>query len=92
MLPQALSSKVGWATAHHFKNLEFEDRGVALWPFMRTWEKDTFHRVAVAVTDRFFIGPTNKLLVLGSVGAAVGGSASIVAVSVGSHVLADTYI
>ena len=58
---------------------------------MRTWEKDTFHRLAVAVTDRFAVDATYKLSVLGSVMAAVGGWASLVAVSGGSHVLADTY-
>ena len=55
---------------------------------MRTWEKDTFRQVAVAITDRFAIDATYKLTVLGSVVAAVGGSACLVAVSGGSHVLA----
>ena len=59
---------------------------------MRTWEKDTFRRVAVAVTDRFAVDATHELSVLGSVVAAMGGSASLVAVSGGSHVLADTYV
>ena len=58
---------------------------------MRTWEKDSFCRVAVAVTGRFAVDATHKLSVLGSVVAAVGGSASLVAVSGGSHLLADTY-
>ena len=48
-----LSRVVEWAKAHHFYSLEFEQRGVAFWAFMRTWEKDTFCRVALAVTDRF---------------------------------------
>ena len=39
MLPQFLSPVVGWETAHHFYSLGFEQRGVALWAFMRTWEK-----------------------------------------------------
>ena len=58
---------------------------------MRTWEKGTFRRVAVSVIDLFAVDATHKLAVLGSVVAAVGGSASLVAVSGGSHVLADTY-
>ena len=66
-------------------------RGVALWAFMRTLEKETFRCVAVAVTDRFAVDSTHKLSVLGSVVAAVGGSASLVAVFGGSHVLADTF-
>ena len=82
---------VGWAKAHHFHIREFEERGVALSAFMRMWEKDTFHRVAVAVKDRYRIDATKKLSVLVLVVTAVGGSASLVAVSGGSHVLADTY-
>ena len=90
-MPRILSRVFGWAEAHHFYSLEFEERGVALWAFMRTWEKDTFRRVAVAVTDRFSIDATDKLSVLGSIVAAVCGSACLVAVSGGSLVLADTY-
>ena len=51
----------------------------------------TFRRVAVAVTNCFSSDATHDLLVLGSVVAATGGSASLVVISVGSHVLADTY-
>ena len=64
---------------------------MALWAFMRTWEKDTFRRVSVTVTDRLAVDATHELSVLGSIVAAVGGSASLVAVSGGSHVLAETY-
>ena len=91
MLPRILSGVVGWARAHHFYSLEFEERGESLWAFMRTWEKGTFRRVAVNVTDRFAVDATHELALLGSVVASVGGSASLVAVSGGSHMLADTY-
>ena len=63
----------------------------SLWDFMWTWEKGTFRRIAVAVTDRFAVDATHDLSVLGSIVAAVGGSASLVAVSGGSQVLVDTY-
>ena len=91
MLPRTLSRVVGWAKAHHFYSLEFEERGESFSAFMWTWEKGSFHRVAVNVTDRFAVDATHDLALLGSVVAAVGGSASLVAVSGGSHVLADTY-
>ena len=64
---------------------------MSLWAFMRTWNKDTFHRVAVAVTDRFAVDATHELSVLWSNVAAVGGSASLVAISSGSHMFFDTY-
>ena len=91
MLPQILSRVVGWAEAHHVYSLEIEERGESLWASMRTWEEGIFRRVAVSVIDRFAVDATHELAVLGSVVAAVGGSASLVAVSGGSHVLADTY-
>ena len=91
MLPRILSRVVGCSRAHLFYSLEFEERGESLWGFMRTREKGTFRRVAVTVTDRFAVDATHELSVLGSVVAAVGSSASLVAVSSGSHVLADTY-
>ena len=91
MLPRILSRVVGWAMTHHSYSLEFEERGVALWVFIRTWEKDTFLRVAVTVRDRFSSDATHDLSVPGLVVSAVGGSASPVAVFGRSHVVADIY-
>ena len=66
----------GWvAQVHHLNSLEFEERGVTLWTFIPTWEKDTFRRVAVTASDRFSSDATHELSVLGSVVFAVGGSA-----------------
>ena len=64
---------------------------MTLWAFVRTWENDTFRRFAVALSDRFSSDATHNLSLLGSGLAAVGGSASLAAVSGGLHVLADTY-
>ena len=86
-----LSRVVGWAKAHHFYGLEFEERGESLWAFVRTWEKGTFRLVAVDVVDRLTVDATHDATVLRSVVAAVGSSASLVAISGGSHVLSDTY-
>ena len=91
MLPRSLSRAVGWAKAHHFYGLEFEERGESLWAFMRTWEKGTFRRVALDVADRFAVDATHAVAVLGSVVAAVGSSASLYAIFGGSHVLVDVY-
>ena len=91
MLPRNLSRVVGWSKAHHFYGLEVEERGESLWAFMRTWEKGTFRRVAVDAVDRFTVDASHDVAVLGSIVAAVGSSASLVAISGGSHVLVDTY-
>ena len=61
IMPRILSRVVDWAKAHHSYSLEFKERGVSLWAFMRTWEKHTFRRVAVAVTDRFVADATHEL-------------------------------
>ena len=58
---------------------------------MRRWEKYTFRRVAVAVSDRLSSAAAHELSVFGSIVAAVGGSASLVAVSDGTPALVDTY-
>ena len=58
---------------------------------MKTWEKGTFRRVAVDVVDRFAVDAAHNVSVIGSAVSAVGSSASLVAISGGSHVLADTY-
>ena len=73
MLPRILSRVVGWAKAHHFYGLEFEERGESLWAFMKMWEKGTFRWVAGDVVDRFAVDATHDVAVLGSVVAAVGG-------------------
>ena len=44
-------------------------------PFIRTWKNDTFHEVAVTVSDCLSSDATHELSVLSSVVAAVGGSA-----------------
>ena len=66
----------GWvAQAHHLNSLDFEERGVTLWTFIPTWEKDTFRRVAVTASDLFSSDATHELPVLGSVVFALGSSA-----------------
>ena len=67
------------------------ERGMSIWTFMGTWEKDTFRRASLAVSDGLSSKILRKLSVSGSVVAAVCGSASLVAVSSGSYVLADVY-
>ena len=91
MLSQILSRVVGWAKAHYLYNLEFEERGVTLRTFIRTWEKNTIRRFAVAVSGRFSSDLTHKMSVLGSTVAAVGDLAFLAAVFGWSHVLGDTY-
>ena len=73
MLPQVLSPVVGWAMAQHFNSLEIEERGVIFWTFIRTWEKYSFRRFAVTVSDRLSRDTTHELSLLGSVVGALGG-------------------
>ena len=60
--------------------------------FLCGLEKEKILCVAVAVLGRFSMNATQELSVLGSMAVAIGGSSSIVAISGGSHVLAQTYV
>ena len=73
-----------------------------LWPGVRGAWRDSvglhsnlgeghFPSGAVDVVDRFTVDATHEVAVLGSVVAAVGSSASLVAISGGSHVVVDTH-
>ena len=88
---QTLSHDVGWTQDYNLQSLDFEERGMFVWTFIGTWEKDMFRRVAIDVSDWFSHDATPELSVLGSVVAAVRGSASIVAFPGGSHVLVEIY-
>ena len=68
---------------HELYNLEFQEQGLAIWAFLRTWDGDNFRRVVIGVLDRFESDAIRELSVVGSVVAAVGSSASAVAISGG---------
>ena len=91
MLPQKLSHAIESDQVYRLYSLEFQGREMTMWIFMWTWEKDTFHRIAKALSDRFSNDATHELSVLGSVVVAVSRLASLVLNSGGSHVLADIY-
>ena len=42
MLLRNQSRVLGWAKVHHLYSLEFKERGVTLWNFIGTWEKESF--------------------------------------------------
>ena len=77
--------------AHHLYSLEFQEQGLAIWAFLRAWDRDSFRRVAIGVLDRLESDAARELSAVGSMVAAVGSSASANAVSAGFHVLAETY-
>ena len=72
--------------------MEFEELSVTLWAFIRTWEKDIFRRVAVAVSDCFSSDATDEVSELASIVSAVEGSTSHVVVSSRSHAWVDTNV
>ena len=72
-------------------SLEFQERGLVMWAFLRTWYGDSFRRAVIGVVDRFEKDATRELSVVGSLFAAVGSSASAFAISGRSHALAETY-
>ena len=47
MLPRILSRAIRWTEAHQLYSLEFQERDVAIWTFLRTVDGDSFRRVAM---------------------------------------------
>ena len=92
MLPRILSRATSWTKAHQLNGLEIEERGPAIWPFLRSWDGDTFRRVSVGVLDQFESDVTREVFVVGSMVATVGVSRSVAARSGGSEILAVTYV
>ena len=84
MLSRIRSRAFRWTKTHLRYVLELEERPVATWVFIRTWDGDSFRSVAIGVLDQFRSDASPEMSV-------VGNSASEVAISGGSHILAETY-
>ena len=83
MLHRILSLVFGCAKAHHLYSLEFAERGVTLWTFIRTWEKDHV---------RAFLQRCHARIVIAWVSCGCWGLFGLpVAVSDVSHVFVGTY-
>ena len=91
MFPRALDRVVEWVKAHKQFGIEFEERGSRTLVFVRTWRRDSFYRVAVGVIDRYHGDASSELAILGQILCAMGGGASLVSFSGGSHTLVECY-
>ena len=91
-MPRTLSRAISWTKAHQVHSLDFAQRGFAIWALLGTWDGEKFRRVVIGVLDRFENDITPELSVVGSVFAAVDSSASVVAISGVSHILAVTCV
>ena len=91
MFPPILDRVIEWVKAHKQFGLEFEERGSRTWVFVRTWRWDSFYRVAVGVNDRYHGVASSELVILGQVLYAIGGGASLVSISGGSHKFVECY-
>ena len=91
MFPRILVRVVEWVKTHKQFGLDFEDRGSRTWVFVRTWQRDSFYRVAVGVIDRYHGDASSELVIFGQVLCAIGSGASLVSSSGGSHTLVESY-
>ena len=66
MLARILWRIVGWTQIQNLYGLECEERAMSSWTIMRTWERDTFRSVAIAVSDSFSSNATRQLSALES--------------------------
>ena len=69
--------------AHKQFRLESEECGSCTWVFVRTWQRDSFYRVAVGVIDCYHGDASNKLVILGQMLCAIGSRTSPVSISGG---------
>ena len=83
---------VGGAQTHQMYSLEFEERGLSIWVFVRTWNRDRIRWDAVSILGRFSMDVTWELSVLTSGICAIEDVFAVVAVFGRFHVLAETYL
>ena len=84
MFPRILDRVAVWVKAHKQFGLEFEERGSLTCVFVRTWQRDSFYRVAVGVIDRYHGDASSELVIPGQVLCAIGSGPSLVSIS-GGH-------
>ena len=89
MFPGIHSRNVGWAKAYGQFRIDFEEGFEDTFVFVRTWDRDTFRRVCVAVLSKYG-GQASRIL--GRLLSVVASSVSLVALGVGSHLLLFTFI
>ena len=92
MCPRILSRVVNWKKLCGQFSVEFEEGSEATLAFVRTWDRDTFRRVCVAVLNKYSGEVSGDAAVLGQFLSVVGPSVSLVALVGGSHVHRDTCI
>ena len=92
MLPWISPRAIMWTKAHQVYSLEFEERGLAIKAFHRTWDRVIFRRVAIGVQDWFEGDATRELSVVQSVVVDLGSPLSAVAISRGSHILTEAFV
>ena len=92
MYPWILSRVVNWVKSCGQFSVEFEERSEATLVFVRTWDRDTFRRVCVAVLCKYSGEAIRDAAIIGQLLSVVGPSVSVVSLVGGSHSLRDTYI
>ena len=90
MYPRIFSRVVNWVKSCGQFSVEFEEGSEATPIFIRTWDRDTFRRVCVAVLSKYSREASRDAAVHGQLLSVVGPSVSLVALVGGSHVLRDT--
>ena len=92
MLPRSLSRAFSWTKAHQLYVLEFEEHRLAVPALLRTWDDDSFGRLADGVLEPFGSDAIRELSVVRTGIAAVSYSASELTFSGGSPILVETYV
>ena len=68
------------------------EQGEHTWVFLRCWDSSQFHRVCVAVPDRFSGNVSEEVVVLGRIIDAIGPDVRVVSVQGGPYALVEAYV
>ena len=92
MYPRILSKVFTWAGAHGYCGIEFVERGDHIWVFIRCLDNNQFHRVCVAILDRFSSKVNEEVVVPGRTIDALGPNVRVVSEQGGPHALVEAYV
>ena len=91
MFPRMLRHVLDWTKAHNCYSIEFEERSLQLWVFVRTWDKKCFRRVRMADIERFTSCETSEFAILVQIISSADTTVPIVSLVGDSDLLGEIY-
>ena len=80
-----------WVNAHKYYSVEFEGCSLQSWVFLRTWDKNCFRHVCVAVMHKLTCDAINELGLLGQFSSGMDATVPIVLILGGFNLRGEVY-